>query len=871
MDPTDRIEELEAQVRELTRVVQELREETQRSPGAITEASAAVTRTASAAIEKTRQIFNNDDVRRNVDKVLGGGEGDTLETRIGGIWLSRITVIMVMTAVVLGARMTLYSDVIGPLHKVIIGYGVAFTAIVYGLYWRKSPSFFPQTILGAGLALYFTTYAASFLSETRIISNRFNSIALLIGCLILLVSVSHWRRSQTVAGIALFLVYYTVIASCSGNQNAETVTYAFVTCSVLAATALIFHAIHRWLLFTWIALIATHGSYIYFFLYKPAGLQMSDTEYFWLSNGFLTVCYLLFSFACILDARKTGEYRRTVAPMAGTNSFIYFILTWIAIRNQYPDLEWKFRLAFAGCLLLFAIMAETSGPRRNYLFQIFIAKAVIMFTLALQAYLSGEKLMVAMAIECFALAISYKRSGIVIFKVLELFLLLITFVACLFHVRMAGNVELGGFTWQEWNIPMVSIRANWFCTVGSATVLAMVAWFYERFVRLVLPEQRTLSGHWFLADTFLDLSTSSMAMLHAAATALLLLTVTIIDRGNDPILPYLLACEAVAMCIAGFLFRAQQLEIGGVLLLVAAHVCYHAFLALGLPGFIEQLNYISYTVSVALFTYIGALLWERYLRRVQGGNPWEHHAVAALPYLAATYMLTTLTARQFTGIQIPMLQNTLGVLLLFVGVVIYYPAIKASGILALGIGATTFCWDLYAEKTAYVEQPDFLPFFTLILLAYIAGERLFVILQRRNSAKSKTEDALRTILVMTVTGLGIYGTTLFAAPHFLTLNWIVLAVTAAFLGALFAEPRYRWAAIALFAAAVGRAFYFDLRSMSLRYQFLTFATASAALLIVSWAYSRYRQRTLVAANGKPAETPKNQSQDSKPEHVAKNE
>jgi hypothetical protein len=834
MDPGKRIEELEKQVQELTRLVRNLSGEREaREPGS--EPVRPEAAAPQAARRRSRTL--GDDLRRALNNFLGGESGETIESRIGGIWLIRLAVVLLMTAVVLGVRYTVYSDSFDPIVKLIILYAASACAIAYGLLLRKASDFFPQTILGTGLAgVYFTTFAAFFLEGVRVSDDQWLAIPLLLACLLLLLAICHWRRSQTVAGIALFLVYYTVVMSCMQGRSAENIYYALLTCAIMALAAVAFHAAHRWLLFTWGALIATHSTYMYFFLVKPPGLDMPDIDYFWVSNGFLALCYVAFACAGIIDAWKLREYRRGVAQMAGVNSAVFLVLTWFAVRHNYIEYEWLFRFGLAAGLFSLATLARILGPRRNYLYQIYIAKTIVMFTLGLQAYFSGEMLMVAISVECLGLAFSYQRSGIVMFKAMELGLLLIAFVGCLVHVKAPGSVDAGAFV----------LRSNWFCCAGSAIAFMIVAWFYEHFVRRVRPEERIVNGQRFLADTFLDVQSSSAAMMHAAAAALVLLTLTILDQGSQPALPYLLGVQGILMTMAGFVLRTPQIEVGGVLLIVASHVCYHAFLINGMPGFEIQPNYVPYTVILALVTYLGAYFWERYLRRATGGRPWEHHVVAALPYLAATYMLTTLIDRQFTGIHVVLTQNTLGVILLLVGVLTRYTGVKASGLLALGIGSVTLYSGLYVLYHAFPEAADFVFYFSLILITFVVSERLFVVLQHQERVPSKGEDLLRSLLVAVAVVFGVLGFSIYAGPERLTLIWLALAVVAVLFGVAFRESRYRWAGIALFGLAIARAFAFDLLNLSLPYQFLSFAALSIPLLVISWGYARYRRRMLGA-------------------------
>jgi hypothetical protein len=220
--------------------------------------------------------------------------------------------------------------------------------------------------------------------------------------------------------------------------------------------------------------------------------------------------------------------------------------------------------------------------------------------------------------------------------------------------------------------------------------------------------------------------------------------------------------------------------------------------------------------------------------------------VAALPYLAATYMLMTLIDRQFTGIHVALTQNTLGVILLLVGVLTRYTGVKASGLLALGIGGATLYSGLYVLYHAFPEAPDFVFYFSLILITFVVSERLFVVLQHQERVPSRGEDLLRSLLVAVAVVFGVLGFSLYAAPERVTLIWLALAVVAVLFGVAFRESRYRWAGIALFGLAIARAFAFDLLNLSLPYQFLSFAALSIPLLVISWGYARYRRRMLGA-------------------------
>ena len=56
------------------------------------------------------------------------------------------------------------------------------------------------------------------------------------------------------------------------------------------------------------------------------------------------------------------------------------------------------------------------------------------------------------------------------------------------------------------------------------------------------------------------------------------MAITILDLGDTPSLPYVLAAEGVLMALVGLLLRTPQIEVASVLLIVASHVTYHVFL-----------------------------------------------------------------------------------------------------------------------------------------------------------------------------------------------------------------------------------------------------------------------------------------------------
>jgi len=817
MDSQTRIRELEAQVAQLSGVVDRL---TARSD------------------EHEHHLV--DDVRRTVDQVILADVDESIETHVGAVWVSRLAAVVIMMALALAARTTFASQEIEEIGKAFIGYGIAVTFIGYGLFFERRRDLFAQSILGCGLAvLYFTTYAIFFIPQMQLHDEPFWGIPITMLCLVTLVIMAHVRSSETVAGVGLFLAYYTVYLSCTQSPTLSSHFHAVAICAILVITALLYQASHGWLLFTWVVMAATYALHSTFYAAQPPEISWPPEHYFWGANGFLTACFLFFTLAAIIEGRRAGPYRPMVAPLAAVNTIVYYILAFRALETRFTEHTWIFQVCLGTFLLVCAVCAETRGKRSNHLFQVFSLASIVVFTLSLQAALSTEFFVAGMALECVALTLFFQRSGVVGFKVIELFLMIATSAAVLTTAGTTAPVQLG-----EWLIP-----TNRFAGATVALLFLLTAWIYEKFTVGRQPERRTHSGHWFLADTRLDWSGGSMSMAHAAFGCFVLLTLTILELSETPELPYILAAEALIITLIGLALLTPQICVGAVMLLVGAHVCYHVFLWLPLEDFESQQNYMAYTVSLSVLTFLGGHVWERYLCRFRrDGIDWEHHIIAAVPFLIGTFLLTDLLFRELAPLHVAAAQGGLGLGLLLVGSFSRYTGIKASGILAMMFAVRSFYEGLNDPQMPLDREPLFLLYFGIFLGTCMGAERLFAFIKRRGTeTTNRIEDALRTVLVFMVMVLGLLGLYRWSPEEHMVFYLLAYAVFVLILGVVFRESRYRWGALFLLGFITYRSFT-RFQELPPLYQVLVFAVSGVVLVIVSWSYSRRIARARVAAN-----------------------
>lgn len=621
------------------------------------------------------------------------------------------------------------------------------------------------------------------------------------------------------------------------------VTYTLLALGVFGALAWALLVARRHMLSVTLGMLAIYFADLTYFHNKPNEFLGSANKVFLWSAGFLTICYLLSTSACICDIRMIGRIRRRIALLAFLNSAAYGVIVWTGLRRQYPGTEWLFWLMFAGVLASCTMLAETSGPRRNYLFQVFAAKTVIVATWALAPLLPQEGLMPAMAIECLVLAVAYRRTGVVAFKVLNLVLLIVTFVGCIAEVRVPGAIVVGPYT----------LRANW-CQGGSVSALFFViAWFYERFGRRMPPELRRRSGQWFLADTVVDVPNATASMLHAGAGAVVLATLTILDSGERLSLPLLLALESVAIVLSGGLARTPQIQVGGVLLVAAAHVSYYfLFTAARLQTEPEQ-HFMLYMVLVGLYTYVAGYFWERYLRRIRGGGPWGHHAAAALPHVAATCLLADVVLRRVEAFDGAVAMNTFALALIALGNGLRLPSVKMAGLAGIVIGSWMFARGLGGIERTCGGQPAFLRVLGLFLATYVAAEQLMGRRSESSHGASRIAPAVQTIVIVCGATLGAAALHEWSRDGYATFWWLSLAGLCVLLSEGLRARRYSWAALLIVGAASIRAYRHDLAGFLPAQKLVLFAAVLAGVVSISSVCSRLTRKLFHSSYREQAE------------------
>lgn len=565
------------------------------------------------------------------------------------------------------------------------------------------------------------------------------------------------------------------------------------------------------------------------------GVDIGSRSLFLLSLLYFTLSYAAMAWLSIYESVGAGRERSRAMVVSFFNTVAYITTLALLVRLYAPATGWYIYIAAAVLAGFFAVLAESIGSYRNYLFQLFAATAILLCNAALYDLLTEERLLLALAVECLVLAAAYHTSGIVVLKVLNLAALAVTVVLGLRVTKLGSPVPLAG----------VTVRENWLYGLCTCGLLVLATYYYQRHIRNLDRHERRLSGHWFLADSFWDFPSSTAGLLHSAGAAMIVMVLTISDFGDRPALPYILAAGSICFALLGFVVRLPQLEVGAVMLIVATHVSYYFFLAIGKDAFSDQPNFLFYTLLVLAYTYYLAHRWEKYLHGLREGHPWEHYFSAAVPYLVATAMLLTVLSRQTLPESIPIAFGAAGAAFVLVGALAASAPIKTSGVVALLAGVAFFL-DPFLTRFGMRTASDSQWGIPLALLGMLVlTERAMYWGRRTERALAVTERFTRTLLVMTFAGLGFICAREFGTADGRYLLWLGLAFLCTILGAVFRENRYRWNA--LFIIIAGMLWTFGLEHVGWRERpAVVFLAGAAGILLVlggSWGFFLRRANT----------------------------
>jgi Predicted membrane protein (DUF2339) len=266
-------------------------------------------------------------------------DAGALESKLGTYWLSRVGIVSLITGAAL--LIVTYFGALGPFVRAGVGYAMAAVVIWIGRRLARSHQRFGEIVFGGGLAIgYFVTYALHFVSALRVVDSEPLGVGLVAIVVAVIVAIAHRMRSETVAGIALFLGLHTGMLS-------EVTALSLIATTLLAAGAGFFLAVNRWVIVPLSTVLAVYSTH--------AVLAMGTGASPELRAAFIAVDFALFS-AALLIGRATA-----------TRSLVLLgVLNWLGalVLGGYTIASISRDTLFAGACGFAVVLAGLAGLAR---------------------------------------------------------------------------------------------------------------------------------------------------------------------------------------------------------------------------------------------------------------------------------------------------------------------------------------------------------------------------------------------------------------------------------------------------------------------------------------------------------------------------
>src|SRR2546421_2373168 len=194
----------------------------------------------------------------------------SFEMKLGKVWLVRIGIVMLLTALVFFGNYAYQNFIIklGPAGKVFLMYLGSGLLLGLGAWLprqQESLKNYAQVVFAGGLAaVYFTTYAAHHIGTLRVIgSGRLDGL-LLLAWAGFMGGLPDRKKSGLLALFAVGLAYYTSIITNIG-------LFTLYSNLVLTAAGVFFFVRNRWATLSFASLLATYGGDTYWRFYVNGG------------------------------------------------------------------------------------------------------------------------------------------------------------------------------------------------------------------------------------------------------------------------------------------------------------------------------------------------------------------------------------------------------------------------------------------------------------------------------------------------------------------------------------------------------------------------------------------------------------------------
>ncbi|MEW6303377.1 MAG: DUF2339 domain-containing protein [Verrucomicrobiota bacterium] len=828
-------------------------------------------------------------------------EEPSFEMHMGRYWFVRIGVVMLLTSLAFFGSYAYQHFIVkmGPPGKVAFLYLISGLLLGVGAWLqRKQESLrnYAQVLFSGGLAaVYFTTYAAHYFQNLRVIASPLLAGTLLMGWAGFMVWLADRKKSELMALFAVGLAYYASIIN-----RAE--LFTLFSNLVLTAAAVVFLVRNRWAMLSFASLVATYAGYAYWRFFHDGqfiwrwDLSAGD---FWIGTLFLLGYWVLFTVAVFLSEDVNLRDGNRSAFLTFNNA-AFFGLVALTVPMVYPDSFWVLPASFGAVLLGLALLAKQQLPDEAAAANSYLTQGLIMVTWGVIAYFTGAKLAFALAAETVVLVYLGEQRNNNILRVGSYIAAALAVMLGLDDIKRFDRAGLIVGT----SVGALQLFSAWFLNRREAaeklrgatayfSVLALFMWFFTT-LRNVEPanlapvlavEALVLSFSWyalrlrevtFLAQGYLVLAQLAWA-IHALSNApqvpwwnpMTIIAVTLAlshwwQRQQQ------LACEpgtrqflqgVYGLALAGVLYTWIEPQVSG-----ATWLWLSALLGIGVTGYGLATRAWFLAGIGQLFTWVSVLQYVYLLARETPGK-W----IALVPIvvtlgtgLAALAWINNATERggkageMLTPLTViyRLAAGLMGLMWIFE----YVPAEDRAWALMF-VGLLLFLWSNGRQETVRLCASAGYTLIGLFLVGIdlLRGEGLYApnliaillflgqqqLARRMDRYFALPGELQSAMIVIGLTTLWLYlskWVTSGQSGFYLTVAWAVYALVLFGLGLGLRETAYRRMGLTVLAFAIGRVGLIDVWKLETLHRILSFMALGIVLLVLGFVYNKYQEK-----------------------------
>ena len=499
---------------------------------------------------------------------------ESLETKIGLYWLSKLG----MAFVVLGVALLIgYSfQYFGPVAKISTGFVISLLLVAAGEFFERKQKLpgFGQVLCGGGWSLaYFTSYAMHHIESVRLVPDPVSGTILMVCVALSAAFHSFKKNSELVASLAVCLGYLTLSLS---NLN----LFAGISSTVLTLVLAFMVAKKKWATLYLAGLLSAFSILLLAIEPKLAGAATADVP---LYLSFL-VPYILAAGILPTILREDSSIARSGAAAVNVVGSSVLLLCLMHVFGKLSLPVNSNALAFGIVTVVYAIFslfARQRGCPDNALTNSLIALSSL--TLFMPALNNNEPTLAAWAVELGLLLYVGIKYQLRSFRFFSLLLSLCLSIGCIIEAFSPLTIDVMGLS-----LPRALPRI-----LPAAIVLAAACWLFQsnktKGVSNLSEGESKLSFYWY--------AHCAGSLLWLSVPALIYCTKLVQGEAANRVLVFCWMLEAFGLGFIGLKWQRSYFSLSAIIGFLVCGSCWllpgaHHMLPWGLQ--LAFMAYLSY-------------------------------------------------------------------------------------------------------------------------------------------------------------------------------------------------------------------------------------------------------------------------------------